>query len=230
MIPLRTKCSATRPRPAPRATSIELQESTTDPAEVAAMRRNIPAGCPVSTRDPLPGLSTDIPIIVLSSSDDKARIRMYKKSSVAAHDLLLVTIHIIYICMEIADELVEEASTRINMLQHDEISRLQRSSPLASRLNKSRRKPSLKLLLNCGTPNLSPEGSDYGSKDSTKVDPDWQYSCCRIESSAKRLKTLCLNTQQSQVVFQGREKCFAKPTEDQYGLGRRRDQNVQQGL
>ncbi len=34
------------------------------------------------------------------------------------------------------------------------------------------------------------------------------------------LQTLCLNTQQSQVVFQGREKCFAKPTEDQYGLGR----------
>jgi hypothetical protein len=77
MIPLRTKCSATRPRPAPRATSIELHESTTDPAEVAAMRRNIPAGCPISTRDPLPGLSTDIPIIVLSSSDDKARIRYH---------------------------------------------------------------------------------------------------------------------------------------------------------
>ncbi|CAM6022520.1 unnamed protein product, partial [Sphagnum balticum] len=50
MIPLRTKCSATRPRPAPRANSIEFHESTTDPAEVAAMRRNIPAGCPVSTR------------------------------------------------------------------------------------------------------------------------------------------------------------------------------------
>ncbi len=49
---------------------LQLHESTTDPAEVAAMRRNIPAGCPVSTRDPLPGLSADIPIIVLSSSDD----------------------------------------------------------------------------------------------------------------------------------------------------------------
>ncbi|CAK9193957.1 unnamed protein product [Sphagnum jensenii] len=159
MIPLRTKCSATRPRPAPRANPIELHESTTDPAEVAAMRRNIPAGCPVSTRDPLPGLTADIHIIVLSSSDD-----------------------------EEGKNKVEEASTRINMLQHDEISRLQRSSPLASRLNKSRRKSSLKLLLNCGTPNLSPEGSDYGSKDSTKVDPDWQYSCRRIESSAKRLK------------------------------------------
>jgi hypothetical protein len=50
---------------------LQLQESTTDPAEVAAMRRNIPAGCPVSTRDPLPGLSADIHIIVLSSSDDE---------------------------------------------------------------------------------------------------------------------------------------------------------------
>jgi hypothetical protein len=50
------------------------------------------------------------------------------------------------------------------------------------------RKPSLKFLLNCGTPNLSPEGSDYGSEDSAKVDPDRQYSCRRIESSAKRLK------------------------------------------
>ncbi len=50
---------------------LQLHESTTDPAEVAAMRRNIPAGCPISTRDPLPGLSTDIPIIVLSSSDDE---------------------------------------------------------------------------------------------------------------------------------------------------------------
>jgi hypothetical protein len=59
---------------------------------------------------------------------------------------------------------------------------------VASRLNKSRRKPSLKFLLNCGTPSLSPEGSDYGSKDSAKVDPDWQYSCSRIESSAKRMK------------------------------------------
>jgi hypothetical protein len=58
----------------------------------------------------------------------------------------------------------------------------------ASRLNKSRRKPSLKFLLNCGTPNLSPEGSDYGSEDSAKVDTDWQYPCRRIESSAKRLK------------------------------------------
>jgi hypothetical protein len=58
----------------------------------------------------------------------------------------------------------------------------------ASRLNKSRRKPSLKFLLNCGTPSLSPEGSNYGSEDSAKVDPDWQYSCPRIESSAKRLK------------------------------------------
>ncbi len=48
-----------------------LHESTTDPAEVAAMRRNIPAGCPVYTLDPLPGLSTDVPIIVLSSSDDE---------------------------------------------------------------------------------------------------------------------------------------------------------------
>ncbi|CAM6047469.1 unnamed protein product [Sphagnum compactum] len=159
MIPLRTKCSATRPRPAPRANSIELHESATDPAEVAAMRRNIPAGCPVSTRDPLPGLSTDIPIIVLSSSDD-----------------------------EEGKNKVEEASTRIDRLQHDEVSRLQRSAPLASRLNKSRRKPSLKFLLNSGTPNLSPEGSDYGSEDSAKVDLDWQYSSRRIESSAKRLK------------------------------------------
>jgi hypothetical protein len=58
----------------------------------------------------------------------------------------------------------------------------------ASRLDKSRRKPSLKFLLNCGTPNLSREGSDYGSEDSAKVDPDWQYSSDRIESSAKRLK------------------------------------------
>ncbi|CAM5999656.1 unnamed protein product [Sphagnum balticum] len=105
MIPLRTKCSATRPRPAPRATSIELHESTTDPAEVAAMRRNIPAGCPVSTRDPLPGLSADIPIIVLSSSDD-----------------------------EEGKNKVEEASTRINMLQHDESSRFQGSAPLDSLL------------------------------------------------------------------------------------------------
>ncbi|CAM6001903.1 unnamed protein product [Sphagnum balticum] len=226
MLPLRTKCSATRPCPAPRANSIELHEGTTDLAEVGAMRRNIPAGCPVSTRDPLPGLSTDIPIIVLSSSADEDGKN------------------------KIADELVEETSARINMLQHDEISRLQRTAPLASRFNKSRRKPSLKFLLNCGTPNLSPEGSDYGSKDSTKVDPDWKYSCRRIESSAKRylvklfdplesllfhfflygLQTLCLNTQQSQVVYQGREKCFAQPTEDQYGLGRRRDENVQQGL
>ncbi len=39
---------------------LQLHESTTDPAEVAAMRGNIPAGCPVSTRDPLPGLCTDI--------------------------------------------------------------------------------------------------------------------------------------------------------------------------
>ncbi|CAK9193712.1 unnamed protein product [Sphagnum troendelagicum] len=43
------------------------------------------------------------------------------------------------------------------MLQHDEISRFQGSAPLASRLNKSRRKPNLKFLVNCGTPNLSPE-------------------------------------------------------------------------
>jgi len=50
---------------------LQLHESTTDPAEVAAMRGNIPASCPVSTRDPLPGLSTDIPIIVLSISDDE---------------------------------------------------------------------------------------------------------------------------------------------------------------
>ncbi|CAK9230717.1 unnamed protein product [Sphagnum troendelagicum] len=71
MIPLRTKCSAARPRPAPRANSIKLHESTTDPAEVAAMRGNIPASCPVSTSDPLPGLNTDIPIIVLSISDDE---------------------------------------------------------------------------------------------------------------------------------------------------------------
>jgi hypothetical protein len=49
---------------------LQLHDSTTDPAEVAAMRGNIHAGCPVSTRDPLPGLSTDIPIIVLSISDD----------------------------------------------------------------------------------------------------------------------------------------------------------------
>ncbi|CAN5972726.1 unnamed protein product [Sphagnum jensenii] len=123
------------------------------------MRRNIPAGCPVSTRDPLPGLSTDIPIIVLSSSDD-----------------------------EEGKNKVEEASTNINRLQHDEINKLERNAPLASRLNKSRRKPSLKFLLNYGTPNLSTEGSDYGSEDSAKVDPDWQYSCRRIESSAKRLK------------------------------------------
>ncbi|CAK9275352.1 unnamed protein product [Sphagnum jensenii] len=39
MIPLRTKCSATRPCPAPRANSIKLHESTTDPAEVAAIER-----------------------------------------------------------------------------------------------------------------------------------------------------------------------------------------------
>ncbi|KAH8960110.1 hypothetical protein BDL97_06G114000 [Sphagnum fallax] len=101
MIPLRTKCSATRPRPAPRANSINLHESTTDPAEVAAMRGNIPASCPVSTRDPLPGLSTDIPIIVLFISDDEEGMNK-----------------------------VEEASTRINRLQHDEISRLQHSAPL----------------------------------------------------------------------------------------------------
>ncbi len=50
---------------------MQLHESTTDPAEVTAMRRNIPAGCPVSTRDPLPRPSTNIPIIVLSSSDDE---------------------------------------------------------------------------------------------------------------------------------------------------------------
>jgi hypothetical protein len=50
---------------------LQLHESTTDPAEVAAMRGNIPAGCPVSTRDPLPLLSTDIPIIDCSSSDDE---------------------------------------------------------------------------------------------------------------------------------------------------------------
>ncbi len=50
---------------------MQFHESTTDPAEVAAMRRNIPAGCPDSTRDPLPGLSTDIPVIVFSSSDNK---------------------------------------------------------------------------------------------------------------------------------------------------------------
>ncbi len=35
------------------------------------LRGNIPASCPVSTRDSLPGLSTDIPIIVLSISDDE---------------------------------------------------------------------------------------------------------------------------------------------------------------
>jgi hypothetical protein len=50
---------------------LQLHESSTDPAEVADVRRKIPAGCRVSTRDPLPGLSTDIPIIVLSSSDDE---------------------------------------------------------------------------------------------------------------------------------------------------------------
>jgi hypothetical protein len=31
---------------------------------------------------------------------------MYRNASVAAHDLLLITIYIIYIYMEIADELV----------------------------------------------------------------------------------------------------------------------------
>jgi hypothetical protein len=50
----------------------------------------------------------------------------------------------------------------------------------ASHLNKSRSKLGVKLLMNCSTPNLSPEGSDYGSEDSAKVDPDWQYSCRRI--------------------------------------------------
>ncbi len=50
---------------------MQLHESATDPAEVAAMRGNIPAGCPVSTRDPLPLLSNDIPIIDLSSLDDE---------------------------------------------------------------------------------------------------------------------------------------------------------------
>ncbi len=50
---------------------LQLYESTTDPAEVAALRGDIPAGCPVSTRDPLPVLSTHVPIIVLSSSDDE---------------------------------------------------------------------------------------------------------------------------------------------------------------
>jgi hypothetical protein len=35
------------------------------------LRGNIPASCAVSTRDSLPGLSTDIPIIVLSISDDE---------------------------------------------------------------------------------------------------------------------------------------------------------------
>ncbi len=50
---------------------LQLHESTTDPAKVAVMRRNIPTGYPVSTRDPLPGLSTDIPVIALSSSDDE---------------------------------------------------------------------------------------------------------------------------------------------------------------
>jgi len=50
---------------------LQLHESTTDPAEVGAMRRNIAAACPISTRDPLLELNTDIPIIVLSSSDDE---------------------------------------------------------------------------------------------------------------------------------------------------------------
>ncbi len=64
---------------------LQLHESTTDPAEVAAMRGNIPASCPVSTRDPLPGLSTDIPIIVLSISDDEEA-----KNKVPLHFLLNV--------------------------------------------------------------------------------------------------------------------------------------------
>jgi hypothetical protein len=51
----------------------------------------------------------------------------------------------------------------------------------ASHSNKSRRKPSVKFVINCGNPNLSPKGSDYGSEYSAKVDPDWQYSCGRIE-------------------------------------------------
>jgi hypothetical protein len=50
---------------------LQLHGSTTDPAELAAMRGNIPAGCPVSTRDPFPGLSTYIRRTVLSSSDDQ---------------------------------------------------------------------------------------------------------------------------------------------------------------
>jgi hypothetical protein len=59
---------------------LQLHESTTDPAEVAAMRGNIPAGCPVSTLElrvyieptvsTVPGLSSE-PITVLPSSDDK---------------------------------------------------------------------------------------------------------------------------------------------------------------
>jgi hypothetical protein len=41
----------------------------------------------------------------------------------------------------------------------------------ASHLNRSRRKPSVKFLLNCGqTPNLSSEGSDLSSEDGGKVD------------------------------------------------------------
>ncbi len=43
----------------------------------------------------------------------------------------------------------------------------------ASRLNKSRRKPSVKFLLHCGqTPNLASEGSEHSSEDGAKVDRD----------------------------------------------------------
>jgi hypothetical protein len=51
----------------------------------------------------------------------------------------------------------------------------------ASHSNKSRRKPRVKFVMNCGPPNLLPEGLDYGSEDSGNMDPDWQYSCGRIE-------------------------------------------------
>jgi hypothetical protein len=57
----------------------------------------------------------------------------------------------------------------------------------ASRLNRSRRKPSVKFLQNYGeTPNLSSEGSDHSSEDGAKVDRG--YSSGGIESSATRLK------------------------------------------
>jgi hypothetical protein len=57
----------------------------------------------------------------------------------------------------------------------------------ASHLNRSRRKPSVKFLLNCGqTANLSSEGSNHSSENGAKVDRG--YSSGGIQSSATRLK------------------------------------------